>query len=128
MSVSTIGAMSGSSGMTYNFTNVTNAQFLQEIKSLREQGALSADQSALLSVDAYGCDSIPINGQPESAAQALSDPTMRDFISIFQLQDNWMHSTAGSVGTSLVDSILQVLKAYQGKPIGDTSSGVSTEA
>jgi hypothetical protein len=120
--------MSGSSGTTYNFKNVTNAQFLQEIKNLHDQGALSGDQSCLLALDASGGDSVPISGQPSSASQALSDTTKHDFISIFQTQDNWMHSTPGSVGTSLVDSTLQTLQAYQGKTVGGSSSGVSIEA
>jgi hypothetical protein len=128
MSVSSIGTMPGSPGMTYNFKNVTNAQFLQEIKSLREKGALTADQSALLTLDASGGDSVPISGQPLSSSQALSDTTKHDFISIFQLQDNWMHKTSGSVGTSLVDSVLQVLQAYQGKSVDDSPNKISTEA
>ena len=128
MSVSTIGAMSGSSGTTYNFTNVTNAQFLQEVKGLYGQGLLSGDQACLLSCDACGGDSLPINGQPLSVSQALSDPTTHDFISVFQLQDNWMHSNPGSVGTALYDSIVRALQAYQGKPVGGSSSSVSAEA
>lgn len=115
MSVSIAGTMSSPSGATYNFKNVTNAQFLQEVKDLRSQGALSADQSVLLTLDASGGDSVPINGQPSSTSQALSDTTARDFISIFQTQDNWMHGTPGSVGTSLMDSVLRTLQAYQGK-------------
>ncbi len=128
MSVSINGVGSSSYGATYNFRNATNADFLKEVQDLRQQGALSPDQSVLLALDASGGDSIPISGQPSSTSQALSDPTTRDFISIFQMQDNWMHSVPGSVGTSLVDSVLQTLQAYQGKPIGDSSAGASTEA
>jgi len=128
MSVSTIGALSGLSGTTYNFTNVTNAQFLQEVKSLYEKGLLSGDQASLLSCDACGGDSLPIDGQPSSVSQALSDPTTHDFISVFQLQDNWMHANPGSVGTALYDSIVRALQAYQGNQVGGSSNSVSTEA
>ncbi len=120
--------MPGSPGTTYNFRNVTNSQFLQEIKSLRQKGALSADQSVLLALDASGGDSVPINAQALSSSQVISDTTKHDFISAFQLQDNWLHSTPGSVGTSLVDSVLQALQAYQGKPVDDPPSRVSIEA
>jgi len=126
MNVSATGASSGF-GTTYDFTNVTNAQFLQEIKSLREQGVLSDDQTALLTIDACGGDSLPIDGNPVSTSQALSDTTTRDFISVFQMQDDWMHSNPRSVGTAVVDSIVQVLKSYQGRPVDDSSSNVSME-
>jgi len=127
MSISGIGGMP-SSGSVYNFTNVTNAQFQQEIRDLNKQGALSPDQSMLLTLDAEGGDSVPINGRPSSTAQALSDATTRNFISVFQTQDDWMHSKPGSVGTALVDSVLQTLKAYQGKPIDSSSSSISMSA
>lgn len=113
-------------GSSYNFTGVTNAQFQQEIRSLRQQGALSADQSVLAILDASGGDSVPINGL--STSQTLSDTTTHDFISTFQTQADWMHSTSGSVGSSVLDSLLQTLKAYQGKPIDSTASNTSTEA
>lgn len=128
MSMSATGATLGSSATTYNFTNVTNAQFRQEIQSLRQQGALSPDQSVLAMLDASGGDSVPINGQVSAASQTLSDTTTHDFISIFQTQDDWMHSTPGSVGSSVVDSLLQTLKAYQGKTTGDSSNRDLTEA
>jgi hypothetical protein len=128
MSMSIAGAMQGATGTTYNFTNATNAQFRQEIQSLRHQGALSPDQSVLMMIDASGGDSVPIKGQPATASQSLSDQATHDFISTFQTQDNWMHSTPGAIGTSLLDSILQTMQAYQGKPIGDSSSGVSIKA
>lgn len=128
MSMSATGAATDSSGTTYNFTNVTNAQFQKEIQSLRQQGALSPDQSVLAMLDASGGDSVPINGQVSAASQTLSDSTTRDFISIFQTQDDWMHSTPGSVGSSVVDSLLQTLKAYQGKSDGGSSNRDLTEA
>lgn len=128
MSMSVTGATSDSSGSTYNFTSVTNEQFQQEIQGLRQQGALSPDQSVLAVLSASGGDSVPISGQTSSASQTLSDTTTHDFISNFQTQLDWMQSTSDSVGSSTVDSLLQTLKAYQGKPIGGSSSSVSTEA
>jgi hypothetical protein len=127
MSMSVTGAMSGSSGTTYNFTSVTNAEFQQEIQSLHQQGALTSDQSVLAILSASGGDSVPISGQAVSASQALSDTTKHDFIANFQMQDDWMHSSPGTVGTEQVDSLLQTLKAYQDKPIGSSNS-VSTQA
>ena len=128
MPASIAGAMPGSSGPVYNFRNVTNTQFLQEVQSLRKQGALSPDQSVLAVLDASGGDSVPVSGPPLSTSQALSDTTTRDFMSTFQTQYNWMRSTPGSVGTSLVGSLLQTLQAYQGKPVAAGSAGISTEA
>ena len=128
MRASIAGVAPASPGATYNFKSVTNAQFLQEIRSLRKQGALSPDQSVLAVLDASGGDSVPVSGQPLSASQALSDPAANDFISIFQTQYNSMRSTPGAVGTSLVGSVLQALQAYQGKPINGSSSSVSTQA
>jgi hypothetical protein len=115
-------------GSAYNFNGVTNAQFLEQVRNLRHQGALTADQSVLMVLDASGGDSVPINGQPETTSQALSDTTKRDFISVFQTQADWMKSNSGSVGTNLVDSVLQALKSYQDKPIDNSSPSVTTQA
>jgi len=128
MSISAIGGGSGSSVATYNFTNVTNAQFLKEIQSLAKQGALSPNQQALLTADAEGADSVPISGQPLCVPQVLSDPTTHNFLANFQLQDYWINHTPGTVGGALVHSIEQTLQAYQGKPIMSSSSTVSAEA
>jgi hypothetical protein len=125
--MSVTGAALGPSAATYNFTSATNAQFLQEIQSLRQQGALSSDQSVLAMLDASGGDSVPISGRPLTASQTIGDATQRDFLSIFQTQDDWMHSTPGSVGSSQVDSLLQTLKAYQGQPIDNSSGSVLKE-
>lgn len=125
MNMSVTGA--GSAAAAYNFKSTTNAEFAQQIQSLRSQGALTADQSVLAMLDASGGDSVPINGQPVSTSQALSDTTKRDFLSIFQTQSDWMHSTSGSVGSDKVDSLLQTLQAYQGKTISG-SHNVSMEA
>jgi hypothetical protein len=84
--VSISGVLPGGGGAAYNFRNVTNAEFLQQVKNLRQQGALTADQSVLMVLDASGGDSVPINGQAETTSQALSDTTKRDFISVFQTQ------------------------------------------
>lgn len=128
MSVSIAGAVSGSAGSTYTFKGVTNARFLQEVQSLRTQGALSPDQSVLAVLDASGGDSVPVSGQPVSTSQTLSDMTTHDFISIFQGQYNRMRSTPGAIGTSLVGSVLRALQAYQGQPTSRSPNGVSTNA
>jgi len=126
MSISALGTSSSPSAGTYNFTNVTNAQFLQEVQSLAKQGALSPTQQAILTLTADGGDSVPISGPRPSIAQILSDPTSQNFMAELQDIDYQEHHTPGSVGSALTDSLLQTLQAYQGKPIPSTS--VSTTA
>lgn len=128
MSISAIGSGSGTPAAIYDFTNVTNAQFLKEIQSLDKQADLSPDQQVLLTLDATGGDSVPISGQPLSTSQAPSDTTTHDLLSNFQLQDDWINHTPGTVGGALVDSVMKTLQACQGKPIDDSSGAVSTEA
>jgi len=128
MSISALGAASGTFGTTYNFTNATNAQFLQEVQNLAQEGALSPQQQARLTLTAEGGDSVPINGPRTTTAQALSDPTIRNFLAEYQNVDYQLHHTAGSVGAPLVDSILQTLQAYQGSAVAGPSPSVSTVA
>jgi hypothetical protein len=118
MSISALGAGPSSSGATYNFTNVTNGQFKQEVDSLGQQGKLSLNQQVLLEVSAVGGDSVPVSGPRQTAAQALSDPTTHNFITNYQDIDYQLHHTPGAEGASLVDSLLQTLEAYQGSAVG----------
>ncbi len=127
MSISALGAASGAPGATYDFANVTNAQFLQEIRSLGQQGKLSKQEQVLATLDAEGGDSVPVNGPAPSTAQVLSDQTIRDFITQFQSIDYNAHRP-GSVGGALYDSLLQKLQSYQGTPIGGSSGSTSTVA
>jgi hypothetical protein len=120
MSISALGAGPSSFGGTYNFTNVTNGQFKQEVDSLGQQGKLSQNQQVLLEVSAVGGDSVPVNGPRQTAAQALSDPTLHNFIMDYQDIDYQLHHTPGAEGAPLVDSILQTLEAYQGKAVGSS--------
>jgi hypothetical protein len=116
MSISTLGAGPSSFGTTYNFTNVTNAQFQQEVDSLGQQGKLSPDQQILLTASAEGADSIPVSGPRQTPAQALSDPTTHDFLMEYQNADYELHHTPGLlVGPALVDSILQTLQTLSGQ-------------
>jgi hypothetical protein len=128
MTISSPGSISGSPGATYNFTSVTNANFLKEIDGLGHAGKLSPDQQAILTLSAEGGDSVPINGPGVSTAQALSDPTTHNFIAEYQNIDWQLHNTPGSVGAALVDSVLQTMQAYQGQPIEESSPSVSTTA
>jgi hypothetical protein len=118
MSISALGAGPTSSGTTYNFTNVTNGQFKQEVDSLGQQGKLSLNQQVLLEVSAVGGDSVPVSGPRQTTAQALSDPTTHNFITNYQDIDYQLHHTPGAEGASLVDSLLQTLEAYQGSAVG----------
>jgi hypothetical protein len=128
MSISALGAVSGTSGTTYNFSNATNAQFLQEVQSLAQTGALSPQQQVRLTLSAEGGDSVPISGPRTTTAQALSDPTTRNFLAEYQNIDYQLHHTPGSVGASLVDSIVQTLQAYQGSAVGASAPSVSAVA
>ena len=128
MSISALGTTSGSStSATYDFTNVTNAQFLQEVNSLGQAGKLSNDQRALLTVAASGGDSVPIDGPRPTTAQTLSDTTLHNFITQLQGDDNSAH-TPGAVGGALYDSVLQTLEQNQGRPVDGSSSSVSKTA
>jgi hypothetical protein len=122
MSISALGAGPSSFGTTYNFTNVTNAQFKQEVDSLGQQGKLSQNQQVLLEVSAVGGDSVPVSGPRQTTAQALSDPTLHNFIANYQDIDYQLHHTPGAEGAPLVDSLLQTLEAYQGSPAGSSST------
>lgn len=128
MSISALGTTSSSSGGTYNFTNVTNAQFLQEVQSLAKQGALSSTQQAMLTLTAEGGNSVPISGARPSTAQILSDPTTQNFMAELQNIDYQEHHTPGSVGGALTNSLLQTLQAYQGKEIVVPTTSTSTTA
>jgi hypothetical protein len=120
MSISALGAGPSSFGATYNFTNVTNGQFKQEVDSLGQQGKLTSIQQLRLTLSAEGGDSIPVSGPRQTTAQALSDPTLHNFITDYQDIDYQLHHTPGSVGAPLVDSLLQTLEAYQGRPVGNS--------
>ena len=128
MSISALGAAPPSNGTTYNFTNVTNAQFLQEVQSLAKQGTLSPTQQAMLTLTADGGDSVSINGPRLSTAQILSDPTTRNFMAELQNIDYQEHHTPGSVGAALTDSLLQTLQAYQGKATSGPAASDPTTA
>jgi len=124
MSISALGAASGSPGATYDFTNVTNAQFEQEVQSLGQNGKLSNNQEMRLTLAADGGDSVPINGPHPTTTQVLSDATLRNFITEIQGDDNSAHAP-GAVGGALYDSVLQALEQNQGRPIEASSASVS---
>jgi hypothetical protein len=127
VTTSAIGNQPASPGPTYNFTNVTNAQFLQEVQGLGQAGKLSANQETLLAVAAVGGDSVPISGPHVTTAQALSDPTLNNFLTQFQEIDNSVDNHS-EVGSALYDSTLKLLDQYQGRPIDASSPPVSTTA
>jgi len=99
-----------------------DAQFKQEIDSLGQQGKLSLNQQVLLEVSAVGGDSVPVSGPRQTTAQALSDPTLHNFISEYQNIDYQLHHTPGAEGAPLVDSLLQTLEAYQGSAVGNSAT------
>jgi hypothetical protein len=122
MSVSALGTTPAPAAPTYNFTNVTNSQFEQEVQQLGQDGKLTPDQQALLTLSADGGDSIPVDGTRTTTAQALSDSTLQNFIAEYQNIDYQLHHTPGSVGAPLVDSILQALQTYQGSALPNAAN------
>lgn len=127
MSISPLGAGTGSAGSTYNFTSVSNSQFLQEIQNLGQQGALSKQEQMLATLSASGGDSVPIDGPHATTAQTLSDQTLHNFITELQGDDYSAH-LPGAIGGALYDSLLQKLQNYQGGAVTASSSSVSTAA
>jgi hypothetical protein len=118
---------SSSSGSTYDFTSMTNQQFLTALQQLGSAGKISQTDEAQLSFVAQGVDSTPINraDQP-SQQQIMSNPTAHDFLSELQNIDRSAHSVAGSVGASMFDSMLNDLKTWQGTP--QTGQSISVQA
>jgi len=104
----------GSIGSTYDFTSMTNQQFLTAIRQLGGEGKISPADASQLSFIAQGVDSTPINqaDQP-SEQQIMSNPTAHDFLSELQNID-WSANVAGSVGAPMFNSMLKDLQTYQG--------------
>jgi hypothetical protein len=125
MGVSGIGSGSSSLRADYDFRKMTNAQFLAAVQQLGSQGKISHQDETFLSFMAQGTDSVPINGPRPSVAQTLSDPAQHDFLTELENIDYSSHHTPGSVGTALVDSMLNDLRTYQGAAIERASGAVS---
>lgn len=128
MGVSGIGSGLISLGAQYDFTQMTNAQFLAAVEKLGSEGKISQQDEGQLAAIAQGVDSVPINGPRPSVSQILSDPTAHNFLSELENIDDSAHNTPGSVGTALVDSMLSALRTYQGTAIEQTSGSTSAEA
>lgn len=106
---------SGSTGSTYDFTSMTNQQFLTAIRQLGGEGKISQADESQLSFIAQGVDSTSINraDQP-SEQQIMSNPTAHDFLSELQNIDWSANSVPGSVGAPMFNSMLKDLQTYQG--------------
>ncbi|HEX4065891.1 MAG TPA: hypothetical protein VHZ09_07685 [Acidobacteriaceae bacterium] len=115
--LSSLGSTSstGSTGSTYDFTSMTNQQFLTAIRQLGGEGKISQTDESQLSFIAQGVDSTPINraDQP-SEQQIMGNPTAHDFLNELQNIDWSANKVAGSVGAPMFNSMLKDLQTYQG--------------
>jgi hypothetical protein len=108
---------------------MTNRQLYNAVETLGTEGKISQTDASQLSAIAQGVDSTPIDrSQVVSVAQTLNDPTQPNFIADLEDQSVSMHSTPGSVGTAMVDSMLKDLQAYQANTIADTGKSISIQA
>ena len=121
MDVSGIGNSLNSAGTQYDFTKMTNQQFLTAVQDLGSEGKISQSDAAQLSFIAQGVDSVPINGPSPSVQSILADPTQHNFISELQ-GDDYGANTPGAVGGAMYNSMLNDLKAYQGTAVDPTST------
>jgi len=122
MGVAGIGSSLGSIAMQYDFTKMTNRQLFNAVETLGSEGKISQTDASQLSAIAQGVHSTPVDqSQVVSVAQILNDPTEHNFIADLEDQSTSMHSTSGSVGTAMVDSMLKDLQVYQGNPVADVA-------
>jgi hypothetical protein len=129
MGIAGLGTSLGSIAMQYDFTKMTNRQLFNAAQALGSEGKISQTDASQLSAIAQGVDSTPVDrSQVVSVAQILNDPTQHDFVTHLEDTSASMHSTPGSVGTAMVDSMLKDLQAYQANTIADTGKSISIQA
>ena len=127
MGIAGIGSALSAADTQYNFTSMTNKQFLDASQTLFSEGDISQSDAAGLSQIAQGVDSVPISGPSQSVSQILSDPTQHNFIAELQ-GDNYSAHLAGSVGGSTYDSMLADLQTYQSTSLENKSTLIATQA
>jgi hypothetical protein len=128
MSIAGLGSVLGAVGTDYNFTKMTNKQFLSAVNSLASDGKISQTDAAQLGAIAEGVDSVPISGSSPSTQQVLSDTSSHDFLSEVQNTNNWVDSNAGSVGGAMYASMLTDLENNQGTSATPQGTTLSVDA
>jgi hypothetical protein len=130
MGVAGIGSAINSLGATYNFTSMTNQQFLTAVEQLGSAGKISQTDEGQLAAIAQGVDYTPIDrASVPSEQQIMSDPTEHNFLSEVENIDWSVNHIAGSVGAPLYNSMLQDLETYQGTPVEQNGSqSISVQA
>jgi hypothetical protein len=122
MSAAGVGSVSGATGSGYDFTNMTNKQFLSAVKFLEADGKISQTDADQLGAIAEGVDSVPISGPSPSVQQILNDTSSHDFISELQNIHSSIETNLGSVGDALYSSMLSDLEANEGSQATQVAS------
>jgi hypothetical protein len=120
-SVSGLGRVTGTSGTTYDFTNMTNSQAMSAAKTLGSEGKISTQAWARINYIASGANMIEINpttGAYDPVAQAsmvaarMSSTTPSNYEDTFKgyiADDNYFHSTKEA---ALDTEVLQDMEKY----------------
>jgi hypothetical protein len=121
MSIAGLGSVTGTSGTTYDFTNMTNSQAMAAAKALGSEGKISPQAQAQINYIASGANMIEINpttGAYDPVAQAsmvaarLSSTTPSNFEDTFKgliADENYFHETkAAAIDTE----VLQDMEKY----------------
>lgn len=114
MSAAGLGSVLSSSGSGYDFTSMTNKQFLSAVNSLEGEGKISQTDADQLGAIAEGVDSVPITGPSPSVQQVLGDTSSHDFLAEVQNLYSSIETRPGSVGGALYSSMLTDLETNQG--------------
>jgi hypothetical protein len=129
MSISGIGSVTGVSGNTYDFTNMTNRQAATAATQLSSEGKLSGAAAGTLWMTASngGNDSIPIDPTKRVTwiADSLSSTTHSNYVDTVKgmLADAvYSHNTKGAATDT---ELLQAMAKYQS---GGTSTNVTPAA
>jgi hypothetical protein len=128
-----LGTEIGTSGTTYDFGNMTNAQAIAAAKTLGSEGKISPDAEAQITMTASGWNTICINPTTHAvdpAAQAawiaghLSDPTPSNLEDTFKGYIAYDNSTHNTKAAALNTEVLQDMEKYS----SDAGSATVTSA
>jgi hypothetical protein len=116
-----LGSVTGTSGTTYDFSNMTNAQAIAASKMLGSEGKISPDAEAQIYMTASGWNTICINptthavdptAQAAWIAGQLSDPTPSNFEDTFKGYISYDDSTNNTKAAALNTEVLQDMEKY----------------
>jgi len=116
-----LGSVTGTSGTTYDFTNMTNSQAMAAAKTLGSEGKISPQAQARINYIASGANMIEINpttgaydpvAQAKMVAARMSSTTPSNYEDTFKgyiADDNYFHSTKEA---ALDTEVLQDMEKY----------------